>query len=78
MFKCDFPYNKYNKKFFQNLLDDISLEELQNTVKQLLNQKATGLSELNYEHIKNLTSKSLNILYLFLFKYLQLQTIPTE
>ena len=70
---------KFKKwKFFQNLLDDISLEELQNTIKQLPNQKAAGPSELNYEYIKNLNSKSLNTLCLFLFKCLQLQTIPTE
>ena len=54
------------------------MEELQNTIKQLPNQKAADSSELNYEHIKNLNSKSLNTLHLFLSKCLQLQTIPTE
>ena len=67
-----------NEHLFQNLLSEITSDEWLKIIKELLNNKATGLSETNYKYIKILNFKNQNIIYLFFSKCLSLQSTPLE
>ena len=69
------PYPEY-EPCYENLLSKISNKEWSETISLLPNQKASGPSGLNYEHLKSLSTQSQNALQLLLSKCLQLQQIP--
>lgn len=70
--------NSHLEQHYTHLLSEISMDEWNNMITKLSNQKAAGPSGINYEHIKNSSQKTQNIFRLFLSKCFHLQQTPSD
>ncbi len=72
------PKDSLAENVYRDLTREISLEELNNTIKSMPNNKATGKSQISYEMIKFLDHQNLIFLRDLFNKIMEKETVPTD
>ena len=67
-----------NTEWYNPILQEITIEEIINTIQQLPNNKAYGPTEISYEMIKHLSPNMQSALTAFFNRYLTTQNISKQ
>ena len=72
------PISTINPSWYNSILQPITLEEVQNTISQLPNNKACGPSGISYEMLKHIGPNMLQAITSLLNRCIQSQNIPKQ
>jgi hypothetical protein len=72
------PLKEVDDSWYNNLYNEVNIDELETVIQSLPNKKAPGQSNLQYEWFKNLPQKGLDILQNIVNDALLLNDIPKE
>jgi hemerythrin superfamily protein len=72
------PNSNINSEWYTSILQEITIQEIINTIQQLPNNKACGPTGISYEMIKHLGSNMLSALTALFNRCLNTQSIPKQ